>query len=156
MAKGHGRGFKHGYYLAPWYSSYKAMMERCYLPSSGNYKHYGEKGIKVCEEWHNIDNFSKWVATSNYKRGLTIDRIDTTKNYSPENCRWATKKEQSNNRKNTLRYTYNGETKALTEWAEMFGINRFTLYSRIEERGWSIEKALETPICSYGERKVSE
>lgn len=142
---GCGKGLKHGYFQEPWYSSYKAMMERCYLPSSGNYKRYGGKGIAVCDEWHDINKFAEWVESSGYVPGLTIDRMDSSKGYSPDNCRWATKKQQSNNRKNTIFYTYNGETKALTDWAAIFGINRYTLYDRVEKRGWSIEKALETP-----------
>lgn len=142
---GCGKGLKHGYHKKSWYSSYKAMMERCYLPSSGNYERYGGKGITVCEEWHDINKFAEWVELSGYTPGLTIDRIDVNKGYSPDNCQWVTKKQQSNNRKNTIFYTYKGETKALTDWAEIFGINRYTLYDRIQKRGWSVEKALETP-----------
>ena len=149
---GCGKGLKHGHHQKPWYSSYKAMMERCYLPSSGNYKRYGGNGVTVCEEWHDINNFAKWAETSGYAPGLTIDRIDSSKGYSPDNCRWATKKQQSNNRKNTVFYTYKGETKALTDWASILGINRYTLYDRIERRGWSVEKALETP--TDGERRT--
>jgi hypothetical protein len=142
---GCGKGLKHGHHKKPWYSSYKAMMERCYLKSCGNYERYGGKGVTVCEEWHDINKFAEWAESSGYAPGLTIDRIDSSKGYSPNNCRWATKKQQSNNRKNTIFYTYKGETKALTDWASIFGINRYTLYDRIEKRGWSVEKALETP-----------
>lgn len=145
---GCGKGLKHGHHQKPWYSSYKAMMERCYLPSSGNYKRYGGNGVTVCEEWHDINKFAEWAESSGYAPGLTIDRIDSRKGYSPGNCRWATKKQQSNNRKNTIFYKYKGETKALTEWASIFGINRYTLYDRIERRGWSVERALETPTCA--------
>lgn len=143
---GFGKGFKHGYFYKPWYPNYKSMMERCYLPTAGNYKRYGGKGITVCEEWHDINKFAEWAEISGYIPGLTIDRIDSNKGYSPDNCRWATKKQQSNNRKNTIFYTYKGETKALTDWASLYGINRYTLYDRIEKRGWSVEKALETPV----------
>jgi hypothetical protein len=122
------------------------MMERCYLKSCGNYDRYGGKGVTVCEEWHDINKFAEWAESSGYAPGLTIDRLDSGKGYSPENCRWATKKQQSNNRKNTIFYTYKGETKALTDWASIFGINRYTLYDRIEKRGWSVTKALETPV----------
>lgn len=142
---GCGKGFKHGHFYKPWYRTYKAMMERCYLPTNGNYQRYGGKGVTVCEEWHDINKFAEWVEVSGYVPGLTIDRIDSSKGYSPDNCRWATKKQQSNNRKNTVFYTYKGETKPLTEWADMFGINRCTLYDRVTKRGWSVEKALETP-----------
>ena len=143
------RATRHGFYHEPWYQSYKCMIQRCNLKTAGNYYLYGGKGVSVCEEWHDISKFSEWVKTSGYKRGLTLDRIDVNGDYSPRNCRWATPKQQANNRRNTLRYTYNGETRTLTEWAEKFGINRFTLYTRLEERKWPIEKALLTrPNCS--------
>ena len=71
------------------------MMERCYLPSSGNYKRYGGKGVTVCEEWHDINKFAEWVETSGYAPGLTIDRIDPLGNYEPRNCQWLTRSENS-------------------------------------------------------------
>lgn len=138
------RATRHGFYYESWYPSYMGMMQRCNLPSAGNYQFYGGRGISVCSEWHDISNFAEWVKTSGYKPGLTIDRIDVNGDYSPQNCRWATPKQQANNRRNTLRYTYNGKTRTLTEWAEKFGINRFTLYTRLEEQKWPIEKALLT------------
>jgi hypothetical protein len=92
---GCGKGLKHGYHKKPWYSSYKAMMERCYLPSSANYQRYGGKGVTVCEEWHNINKFAEWVETSGYAPGLTIDRIDPLGNYEPSNCQWLTRSENS-------------------------------------------------------------
>jgi hypothetical protein len=92
---GCGKGLKHGHHKKPWYSSYKAMMERCYLPSSGNYERYGGKGVTVCEEWHDINKFAEWVETSGYAPGLTIDRIDPQGNYEPNNCQWLTRSENS-------------------------------------------------------------
>ena len=92
---GCGKGLKHGYFYEPWYSSYKAMMERCYLPTSGNYERYGGKGVTVCEEWHDITKFAEWVETSGYAPGLTIDRIDPAGNYEPSNCQWLTRSENS-------------------------------------------------------------
>lgn len=92
---GCGKGLKHGHHRKPWYSSYKAMMERCYLPSNGNYKRYGGKGVTVCEEWHDINKFAEWVETSGYAPGLTIDRIDPRGNYEPNNCQWLTRNENS-------------------------------------------------------------
>jgi hypothetical protein len=71
------------------------MMERCYLKSCGNYKRYGGKGVTVCEEWHDINEFSEWVETSGYAPGLTIDRIDPSGNYEPNNCQWLTRSENS-------------------------------------------------------------
>ena len=94
-SRGCGKGLKHGHHKKPWYSSYKAMMERCYLPSSGNYKRYGGKGVTVCEEWHDINKFAEWAESSGYKPGLTIDRIDPLGNYEPSNCQWLTRSENS-------------------------------------------------------------
>jgi DNA-directed RNA polymerase subunit RPC12/RpoP len=92
---GCGKGLKHGYHKKRWYSSYKAMMERCYLPSNENFKRYGGKGIIVCDEWHDINKFAEWVETSGYVPGLTIDRIDPLGNYEPSNCQWLTRSENS-------------------------------------------------------------
>lgn len=132
-----GRSF----YKEPWYGSYRSMMDRCYRKESANYKFYGGRGICVCREWHNIEEFEKWVNGSGFSPGMSLDRKDTDGNYCPENCRWATAKEQANNRRNTVYLEYNGERKTITEWAELLGINRSTLNNRIC-RGWSVEKAL--------------
>lgn len=118
------------YYKQPWYGSYRAMMDRCYNKKVVNYSRYGGRGIKVCEEWFDIESFAIWCESSNYEKGLTIDRIDPNGNYEPNNCRWATKKEQANNRRNTPKATIDGITKTLAEWSEFSGVNRKTLYNR--------------------------
>lgn len=130
------------FYNKPWYSSYKAMLDRCYRENACNYANYGGRGIEVCEEWHDIEKFEKWVEESNYEKGLTIDRIDVNGNYEPSNCRWATKKEQDNNRRNTVYVEYNGECHTISEWAEITGINRSTLNNRYY-RGIRGEKLFE-------------
>lgn len=129
------------FYDKPWYNSYRSMMDRCYRKNAKNYSYYGGRGISVCDEWHDINAFELWVAKSNFKIGMSLDRIDPNKDYNPENCRWSTKKEQANNRRNTLRLEYNGENHTISEWAEKLGINRSTLNNRIH-RWWDIEKAL--------------
>ena len=75
------------------------MMQRCYNPKAANYDIYGGRGITVCEEWHDVLAFEKWAINSGYKKGLSIDRIDSNGNYEPSNCRWVTHKENCNNRK---------------------------------------------------------
>lgn len=118
------------YYKQPWYNSYRAMMSRCYRLKDASYARYGGRGIKVCEEWHDINKFAEWCEASGYQEGLTIDRINTDGDYEPSNCRWATKKEQANNRCNTPKVTIDGVTKTLEEWAVFSGINCSTLKNR--------------------------
>ena len=147
-----GRSF----YDKPWYASYHAMMDRCYREKAGNYPLYGGRGIRVCEEWHNIENFEKWANESGYVKGLTIDRIDPNENYSPQNCRWTTRKEQANNKRNTHRLTYKGKTKTISDWAVELGINRSTINNRYF-RGLPIEMVLsKKPIDSWQIRRMKK
>ena len=129
------------FYKELWYGSYHSMMDRCYRKTAKNYPFYGGRGIEVCQEWHNIENFGKWATENGFKKGMSLDRIDVNGNYSPENCKWSTPSEQANNRRNTVYLEYNGEKHTISEWAKKLGINRSTLSNRIY-RGWSIEKAL--------------
>lgn len=133
------------FYDKPWYSSYRSMMSRCYRDNDVNYNRYGGRGITVCKGWHDIENFEKWVEQSNYEKGLTLDRIDVNGNYEPSNCRWATKAEQANNRRDTIYLEYNGEIHTISEWSEITGICKSTLRNR-RLRGWSAERVLTAPV----------
>ena len=127
------------------YWTWVALKDRCNNPKNPGYSRYGGRGIKVCKEWQNSYQAFYDDMYSNYKHGLTIDRIDNNGNYAPENCRWATRAEQAMNTRNVdraNRYTYNGETKTVREWAESFGIKRTTLDMRLRTYKWSIERAL--------------
>ena len=146
------RAKRHGYYNEPWYKSYRGMFQRCYQKACAHYNNYGGRGIKVCPEWHDIEAFAKWVETSGYRVGLSIDRIDSDGAYCPENCKWSTPHEQSNNRRNTITLTHDGKTMALTDWADYLGINRHTLYSRIVKSNWSTEKTLSVPVANTRRR----
>lgn len=121
-----GRSF----YKEPWYNSYRCMMSRCYRKKDPSYKYYGGRGIKVCDEWHNILAFEAWVKRHPFFDGATIDRIDSDGDYAPNNCRWATMFEQDKNRRNSVLIEWNGETHNITEWANITGINRSTLKNR--------------------------
>ena len=123
------------------------MKRRCNDETNSHYHIYGGKGIKVCEEWEeNFEAFYNWAMSNGYVKGLTIDRIDNDKNYCPENCRWATYLEQGNNTSRNHRLTFNNETHTMAEWARIIGINYSVLRSRINDSGWSVEKALTTPL----------
>ena len=147
--KGNKNSVKHGLSKTRLHRIWHSMYCRCYYPSTNQYKNYGGKGIKVCEEWKHIEgfiNFYNWAMNNGYEKNLTLDRIDNNKNYCPSNCRWITKAEQQFNKTNTRYFEYNGQKKCLAEWAEIFGINKPTLYNRVYNLHWSIEKALETEV----------
>lgn len=122
------------------------MKSRCNNPKNKKYYRYGNRGVTVCEEWQQFEAFYKWAMESGYRNGLSIDRIDNDGNYCPENCRWATHREQANNTSKTIKIEFNGETKTLSEWADSIGINRECLWKRIYLRNWPIGKALTTPL----------
>lgn len=106
---------------------------------------YGERGISVCEEWLGKDgqkNFREWAVNNGYEKGLTIDRIDNNKGYSPDNCRWVTAKEQSYNRRSNKLITIHGKIQTVTEWAKETGIPIGTLQNRLRY-GWEEDRLLE-------------
>lgn len=132
------------YDICKLYSVWYAMKNRCEKPSVKEYEDYGGRGIYVDDVWRDSDDFVKWAAESGYKQGLSIDRIDNDGPYSPNNCRWATRAQQVNNRRNTLFLTAWAETKLITEWildgrcqAPSVG----ALWWRIRQ-GWEPELAL--------------
>ncbi len=128
------------------YRIWIGVKTRCYNPNSGNYKYYGEKGITVCDEWlHNFQAFYDWAMANGYKDGLTLDRKDNSKGYSPDNCKWSTMKEQAQNTSQTLKLSYEGQTKTLSEWSDITGIPKNVLKQRIKY-GWSAEKTLTTQV----------
>lgn len=137
---------KHGLHKSRLYRIWYDMKKRCYSKTESTYEHYGGRGITICSEWLNdFMSFYSWAMSNGYADNLTIDRIDVNGNYEPSNCRWATMKEQGNNKRTCIYLTHNNETHTLTEWAEITGLNPNTLYKRIR-KGWSVEKALTEPV----------
>ena len=127
---------------------WRGMKARCYNPKSPKYKHYGERGITVCEEWRNsYQVFFEWAMANGYAEGLTLDRIDVNGNYEPSNCRWVTKAVQNRNRRNNRLLTYNGVTKSICEWSKITGRSHTVLYNRVAYHKWDAESALTTPTC---------
>lgn len=134
----------HGMAHTRLYNVWVGMKGRCSSPSSGCYKYYGGRGIRVCDEWQNFTPFYEWAINNGYQDNLTIDRIDVNGNYCPNNCRWITAKEQSNNTRRNHYITFNGETKTLKEWAKQLHICHTSLIERLD-RWDSVEDALTIP-----------
>lgn len=109
---------KYAYKAEPWYGTYHNMFNRCYCNKHKEFPIYGGRGVSVCNDWKDIKNFKAWIQDSGFEPGLTIDRIDPNGNYEPSNCRWATRKEQANNRRNTRYITYKWLVGTISEWAE--------------------------------------
>lgn len=113
------------------YHIYLGIKARCYNPKSESYRIYGGRGIIMCEEWKNdFLSFYNWAISNGHREDLTIDRIDVNGNYEPNNCRWATPKEQSNNTRRCIYVTYNNETHTITEWSRILNIYNETLRRR--------------------------
>ena len=140
----HDKVTKHGMWNTAAYKTWRGMLMRCELPSYHAYPLYGGRGIRVCERWHDFLAFYADMYPKPSK-SHSMDRIDNDGGYSPENCRWATKKEQSRNRSDNRVLNYRGIERCVSEWAEVVGMNVSALYERIQ-RGWTVEDALETPV----------
>lgn len=129
---------------------YGRMWNRCTNPNASNWEYYGGRGIAVCERWRIFDNFLADMARS-YEDGMTIERIDPNGPYSPENCRWATQVQKSNNTRRNRWVTFQGRTLTIAQWAAETGIGYFTLRQRLLIRGWPPERALTAPVMTPGE-----
>lgn len=119
---------------------YNGMKARCYNSNTPEYKNYGGRGIKICDEWlDNYWNFENWAINNGYKNNLSIDRINNDENYEPNNCRWATRIQQQNNTRNNKFVIYKGERKTIAEWSRIIGVSSSCLSYRL--KNWDIEKA---------------
>lgn len=132
----------HGGHGSRLYRIWTGMKTRCFNEADHTYAQYGGRGITVCDEWRDsFEAFRDWALANGYQDDLTIDRTDVNGPYSPDNCRWATTKDQENNRRNNRLITHNGKTQTLSQWAEETGIHRGTIQWRLNH-GWEAEKAL--------------
>lgn len=120
------------------------MKDRCYNPNDKRYKNYGGRGIKVCDEWLNsFENFYNWTVNNGYQEGLTIDRIKVDGNYEPSNCRWADMETQSNNRTTNINITYQGQTKTLKQWCDIYNLNYKSAHAKIRYKNYSFQEILK-------------
>lgn len=127
------------------------MRYRCSRPNHRQFKDYGGRGIRVCERWQS--NFHAFVEDMGPRpEGLSLDRRDNTKGYSPENCRWATRKEQNSNRRNCIYVDCDGETVTLKEYCRRKSLPYRPVVKRIQDRNWTVADALSVPV---GQRRAA-
>ena len=144
----------HGMSGTKFYWVWRHILTRCNETGSKDFKDYGGRGIKV--QWISFEEFKNDMYGSYLKHceefginNTSIDRIDVNSYYSKENCRWATMKIQQNNKRNNRLITHNDKTNTMSEWADITGINKHTINTRINRDKWSIERALTTPVLNY-------
>lgn len=127
------------------YRIYRGIKNRCYNKNEKAFINYGGRGILICEEWrNNFENFYNWAINNGYDDNLTIDRIDVNGDYCPENCRWANRIQQANNKSNNTKIKYNNEEHTLAEWARILGYSYSTMRHRYY-RNWDVEKMMQQP-----------
>lgn len=131
----------------PTYWTWKRMISRCTNPKDFSYRYYGGIGISVSSNWMDYETFL--LDMGERPSGCTIDRIDSTKNYCKENCRWATGVEQNNNKQSTMRVTYKNKTQSLMNWARELDKDYGTLWSRIAKYNWTIDEAFSFPVGRF-------
>ena len=142
----------HGCARTPTYLIWRGMLQRCQNPGSRIYKYYGGRGIAICERWQKFENFAADMGER--PDGLTIDRINNDGNYEPSNCRWASKKEQSQNSSRKRLVAFNGVTKNLCEWTELLQLDLKAVRQRLRN-GWSPELAFTKPVVKRSRLMVS-
>lgn len=140
--KKHSR-YKHGFTKTPIYKKWEAMKRRCLNKNEKAYKHYGGRGIKVCDKWINFEGFYDDMSGS-FKPGLSLERIDNDGDYCKKNCKWITMFDQMGNKRGVKLYSYNGESKSLFRWEKELGFKKGTIRNRIINLKWSLNEALTT------------
>ena len=129
------------------YNIWTNMRVRCNCKTYRDYADYGGRGITGCQEWdESYDAFESGALANGYSDDKTLDRRNNDLSYTPENCRWATILQQENNRRSNRYITCDGVTHTIAEWARIFNINYYTLYSRLKKSGFSSPSAIQALI----------
>lgn len=143
---------KHGLYHHPIFKVWRGIYQRCYAEYSTKYPYYGAVGVRMCDEWrNNPQKFVDWAIANGWQKGLQIDKDIIPKKlgipallYCPELCSVVTNKQNCNERTTNKKFTYNGETKTISEWADFVGVDQKLMRYRIYK--WGIKRAIETPL----------
>ena len=134
------------------FTAWQEAKRRCYLVSGKDYHRYGARGIRVCSRWKDsFENFFEDMGSR--PEGASLDRRDNDRDYSPDNCRWATLEQQANNMRSTHFLLFKGKRLSMAQWGREIGICVETLKYRVYA-GWSIERALTTPVGSRRKPRV--
>lgn len=145
----------HGLHNTPTYNTWRGMIDRCYQPSHTSYARYGGKGIKVCDRW--LESVHAFISDMGERApGMTIERRDSSKDYYPENCRWATQREQNNNKSDTRFITWQGRTQHMTAWAAELGMSPAALHYRLTKMKLPIDVAFTTPVSRKNKHAMFE
>jgi hypothetical protein len=133
------------------YRAWCGLKQRCHNQRSSAYQDYGGRGITVCDRWLGPDGFDHFFADMGLapSPAHSVDRLDNSRGYSPDNCAWRTRVEQMNNRRGNVTLTHSGETLTVAEWATRLGLKQVTIRARIR-MGWSAERVLTTPLVTSG------
>ncbi len=142
ITHGHTRGK-----MTRTYRAWVGMLQRCSIKNKKDFSNYAGRGINVCRRWHKFNNFLSDMGIVPEK--MTLDRINNNKGYQPNNCRWATRKEQSNNMRTNRKIKWNNETLTISQWAKKMNIERYIINGRIYS-GWSEVEAISTPKLPAG------
>lgn len=138
----HGRTTNKTRHTSREYWIWNSMKNRCLNDKYKHFKDYGGRGITVCDKWLSFDGFFEDMGVK--PKGMTLERIDNTKGYSKENCVWASRVIQNQNKRNNKHITAHGETHCLTEWARRLNVSHATIVGRLN-RGWPEDLAVTTP-----------
>jgi len=134
--------FKHGRSKTKTYYVWCTMKDRCYRKEGKQYVNYGGRGIDVCSEWHNFDKF--YADMGEKPVGMSLERIDNTKGYSPENCEWASRKTQGRNTRANILVQYDGRSQCLSAWCEELNLPYDKTHNRLTNLKWSVDRCFTT------------
>ena len=126
------------------YRLWQNMRSRCYNPNFPAYKYYGGRGITICDRWLDFAAFCADMGPR--PEGLTIERMDNSQGYTPDNCCWASATTQSRNRRYNVNATIGGIIKTRSEWCRDYGISESTVRNRVLRSDWPLERAITTPV----------
>ena len=134
----------HGLRKHPLYSVWDNMKARCYRIKNNRYHNYGARGITVCDQWKNsFENFYNWAINNGYTSGLTLDRIDNNKNYTPSNCRFVDNRTQCNNRTSNVYIEYNNERHTIAEWSSILNLPYKKLWKILKNNNYDLSEIYE-------------